>query len=634
MTQRILLPTLAQPPAPPTLCNRGAPNCNSGEICAGRSNSLFGICSPPCSYSNQSCSLGTSCDFGWTNSCQQTCLFDYECPTRWCYRLSGPNNPGQCQTPQCTTSNDCPSNTQCVNFLCTDSLTDSPCQTDQQCSQSNKGFRVLCDTDFDRCTTFQCNSSSHPCPTGQTCIDSICHRDCLLTSDCPQGMGCSVDGTCRRLCVDNSDCYDGLLCNTSSQTCRNCMSLLDDGQCLTRYGILNGISPVCSADGTCGYNCNNDGDCPTFRKICQNNQCLPCGPETCPSDNGMYCTTDGRCEVVDIPHPLPAGQVVTSMCSPSNPTGQSTTCTIQDPDCIIDPFLNNPSFCGQWCHPWNTPCPVGSLCIPPAHLPFYEGSCEPICTTHNDCPTQRCEGRTISYYYGALTTGYYVDFGVSGTDSLGEFSFNYHCVPNHCISDSDCTSFPSGNPSSVCRLGVCTIECNLDDDCDDKEVCVDKGGVNVCVPQCRSFHNPCLATEWCDTVTHHCRPNSELGNLVTSCTTSDDCPLFGAGICFHNTCVHCDQTSSPNECDSYGKCITPPFPIIEPVNICNADCSQCVSQSFGNKIPLLVIPLKVFTVPSMVVVSNQHLLYLTILLGFVQVVVVNWNVRLCIIVKI
>jgi hypothetical protein len=131
-------------------------------------------------------------------------------------------------------------------------------------------------------TAFKCDGT-HPCPTGQSCVDGVC-----TGSDSGSGVGPGAPVVCVGVTCASGDgcCYDPVL----------------------------GQGNHCAAPGSCNGNlaaCTSAANCGSGERCCNSTMSPMCGPATCPD---VVCTTGSDCPA-DKPVCCPLGDIPWRYCS-------------------------------------------------------------------------------------------------------------------------------------------------------------------------------------------------------------------------------------------------------------------------------------------------------------------------------
>ena len=396
-------------------------------------------------------------------------------------------------------------------------------------------------------------------PTGIATVPiRVARHSCQSDDECPPGRYCGDTGTCVEPCVDDSNCADDEICEDGA--CEDAPPLCSsDGECeMGDYCVGGYCLPPCPPDGNDGCSGNDDVDGCDAEACCggYHGESPPCVRDS-QCEDGYICD-DGVCEPPDTPCDVscPDGEVcIDGTCEPpGNPCSEDSECN--GGEVCVDGHCHEgePPCEGEDCPPctWDADCPGGELCL--------DGTCHPAeppvpCDNNGDCPAnQVCEG---GYCDGKETCDDDADCpNGSACDDTVDL-----CVPEHppipCDGSGDC---PSGD---TCENGTCTPPgtCQDDDDCYGDNVCVDNGGVELCVPP----HPPipcdgagdCPSGDACDS--GFCQPDeNDDGDGDTPpggdepCNNDLDCP---SGECVDNGGVElCIPQHPPVPCDGDSDC--------------------------------------------------------------------------------
>ena len=396
-------------------------------------------------------------------------------------------------------------------------------------------------------------------PTGIATVPiRVVRHSCQGDDECPPGRTCGDNGTCIEPCVDDSNCADDEICEDDA--CQpqppECTA---DGDCTPGDYCVGGFClPPCPPDGNDACTGNDDvGGCDA-EACCggYHGESPPCVRDS-QCEDGYLCD-DGVCVPPDSHTPCdvscPNGEeCVDGVCQPpGSPCSEDSECAggqvCVDGNC----HEGEPPCSGEDCPActWDADCPGGELCL--------DGTCHPaeppvVCENNGDCPAnQVCEG---GFCDGKEPCA---DDSDCPNGSACDTSVDL-CVPEHppipCDGTGDC---PDGE---TCSQGYCTPPdtCQDDDDCYGDNVCVDNGGVELCVPP----HPPvpcegagdCPSGDVCEA--GFCEPDgNDDGDGDTppgdECDNDLDCP---SGECVDNGGVElCVPPHPPIPCDGESDC--------------------------------------------------------------------------------
>lgn len=123
-------------------CVNQPSRCGPGETCnptTGECESMGGV---PCSR-NEDCPQGQYCNTNVNpNRCENGCRSNADCPGGICNAMNQCEFPNNALCGPCTSDNDCPAGTRCVDFAGT-SLCREQCLTSQSCSDPNRSCVLL-----------------------------------------------------------------------------------------------------------------------------------------------------------------------------------------------------------------------------------------------------------------------------------------------------------------------------------------------------------------------------------------------------------------------------------------------------------------------------------------------------------
>lgn len=164
-----------------------------------------------------------------------------------------------------------------------------------------------------------------------------------------------------------------------------------------------------------------------------------------------------------------------------------------------------------------------------------------------------------------------------------------------CEDSEDCES-------GLCHEGTCAEECDVQDDCPDGWICVDRGDVSLCEepsscsadPDCNVDDHRCVVERDDQEVDLFCRTPVGDGELGDSCTTDADC---AAGLCLDGECSQpCDNPEDCGDIDEW-ICSGEDLGDGEETNVCverptegcltDAECTgddRCVARTIDDEV--------------------------------------------------
>jgi hypothetical protein len=297
----------------------------------------------------------------------------------------------QPQTPECTTSADCPPNELCESGICIpipDQCTvDSDCDACEQCDAGV--CRATC-LPQQRCQNGQCVGSGSCRPTtcaeqdaacgtiddgcrgtldcgscgGTTpiCVENVC-SPCSVTNPCPGGGCCLGSGACL---ANNAACDDGDLC-TTGERCQN--------------GTCGGGTTICTSPPVCrttvGATCDAATGLCTYPPLGAGTACasVPCG--TCDgAGTCVGCTAPLFCGGGGIPGVC--GNTPGGTCAPgadycASGDRSALACNANS-DCLCDSTTEGTTVCRQFvvgtCESCmnSVSCGAGRVCVQPGPI--------------------------------------------------------------------------------------------------------------------------------------------------------------------------------------------------------------------------------------------------------------------------
>ena len=513
-------------------------DCDDGNLCTDDACLAGGVCS------NTNNSI--SCDDGLFCTATDTCSGGVcvgvgdQCPGLLCDEL-------EAECVECFTHSDCDDDNVCTDQSCiggrcfyfTNTL---PCDDGLFCTQTDTCGGGGCVGSGDPCPGQLCNESVDQCVNCLTdgdcddadpCTDDTCTAgDCTYTynsASCDDGIFCTLIDTCGAgACVGTGDTCPGQMCDETNQACVECFTDVDcdDGNDCTSDTCLSGLcintnntdpcddGLFCTATDACsGGGCVGTGDaCSGLLCDEANNQCVECFTAG-DCDDGIPCTVD--------------------ICD-------AGACVFTPDDAACDDHL----FCNgaEWCSIFGGGgCAFG---LPPCAFPMLcdEGTDQCVeclgaqdCDDDNLCTDDACDGGVCVHDNNTIPCD----------DGL-------FCTAVDVCTDGGCVGSGHPCPGQVCDEGanIC-IDCSIDSDCDDNNVCTDE----TCVV------GTCFYTD-----------NTDSCDDDNACTMDDVCAAsVCAGIdippedcddgnlCTDDSCdpaIGCVNTSNTLPCDDGNACTT------------------------------------------------------------------------------
>ncbi len=272
-------------------------------------------------------------------------------------------------------------------------------------------------------------SGQASCPSGTTCTESGCLKNCAAEADCERGLVCKA-GFCTsptttpgkaKECSSKADCGAGKICVENS--CQGCGG--ESGPC-----PCAGASD-CAADQTCSAGqcvaktnvCRYASECASGQS-CVNGQCVkPCADDAA-------CAAGSACKA--------------GYCQPKPPTGSCTSdaqCGGTTPKCLAgrcaapcssDGQCGAGNYCNQGsCAPDTRPkpiCSAGDMTSCAASQSCVDGYCKYPCQKDDDC---RIIDARIGYC-GTDKVCRSPDEAKPQCTSQAECSASQSCVDNRC----------------------------------------------------------------------------------------------------------------------------------------------------------------------------------------------------------
>jgi hypothetical protein len=320
------------------------------------------------------------------------------------------------------------------------------------------------------------------CRMAQWTVDVQCvlgEVECILNSDCDDGQQCTVNGCDEGRCVtvdrdlgDTCDQDDGTVCDGDG----NCVECNVNDDC--------GLNQVCDAN-TCveEAECTLDPECNDGMQCTLNNcvagVCITTDSDpgdTCDEGGGSVCDGSGSCVECVTEAQCSGGDQCNAPACADNlcgtvPDREGLECDLvgagdgicEDGDCVEPPDCTSPGDCID-----GNPCTIGDCSILGECVfdPNDGASCD-MDGTPGTCDGTMCVGLCV----GEDCTSQDQCF-LDGTcdDQTGE------CIPGNAAPEStECDLVGSGD--GVCDGSGTCVECNVDGDCGQGEICE----VNTCV---------------------------------------------------------------------------------------------------------------------------------------------------------
>jgi hypothetical protein len=500
----------------------------------------------------------------------------------------------------CDDGNACTSGDTCANGVCTGTTLTcddgNPCTSDF--CESSGGCQYIANTnpcdDGDACTSGDVCSggacSGGPlinCNDGNPCTDDSCDpgSGCINAADdtntCDDGFFCTDTDVCDNgNCVGSGDpCVAPELCSEALDTCVECLvnADCDDTNVCTDDDCSLGSCVYTDNASSCddGLYCNGTDTCAGGG--CSAHAGNPCvAPDVCDeaTDTCVACLTGADCD---------DGEVCTS-----------DTCA--GGVCLYVPNLL-PCDDGLFCNGADT-CDLGTCSVHAGDPCVAPDSCDEAadacveCSNHADCDdTEVCtKDRCVAGSCVYTNQGGACDDGLfcNGADS---------CLGGAC-------SGHAGDPcgGQICdELGDVCVDCFVDPDCDDGDVCTDDAcvggtcewtvntapcddglfcnGTDECAAGSCSVHagDPCAAPDIC----------SEADDACVECLTAADCndsEICTTDACAGGTCLNvpnalaCDDGLFCNGADicSLGTCSVHAGNPCVPPELCDEAADACV----------------------------------------------------------
>ncbi|XP_037295454.1 uncharacterized protein LOC119189544 isoform X2 [Manduca sexta] len=492
---------------PARLCY--TPECTSDDNCPFDKSCINGYCKDPCAVGTP-CGRDAVCDaIAHVATCR--------CP---------PGTQGDprraCISGVCHYNEDCDDTQIChrLNHVCQPVCSDSACAPGAICSPQN--HRAVCS-----------------CPPGRSgdaylrgCATVGVTKECATDADCSSPLAC-VNARCSDLCLSNP-CEDGLNCNIVDVLPLRAVACIcpDGGRAATGNGCKTPPEAECSVHSDCASS-----------QVCHRSSCV----EACRADP---CGQNALCESIDHSSRClcPLGYIGNPRIE-CNPEPKQTFIW----ECYNDEECGSERACiDRTCiNPCLKSCGIGALCRVIDHKPLctcprgYSGDALERCVPPSEKSTipVGCKANSECPLSQACVNGACADPCACGS--------NAECsvVRHHPV--CFCTSGYSGNP----YIGCTKVGCSSDSECPDKDTCYSGVCINPCLidapcaisAECYGkSHRP------------NCRcPIGTLGNPYTRCQPAEceinnDCD--DKSICVKGVCRNACSVEGQNPCASNAEC--------------------------------------------------------------------------------
>ncbi|CAB4059878.1 unnamed protein product [Lepeophtheirus salmonis] len=449
---------------------------------------------------------------------------------------------------ECNEDRDCPSQNACINEEC-----DNPCLMYKPCVL-NAECKVY-DTLPLRTMTCTCiegftGKGDERCVKIEPIIETGCRSD----SECDRKLGCR-DGDCINPCIKDNPCHTSAQCSVRSHK----------ALCSCPVGYAGDPYSFCKKESVCKcprgfsgdphsycykYECKTDNDCP-FDKACAKEKCIdPCKDTFC--GTRAECVTEFHQSTCKCSQGLQGNPYVSCReveCRNDNDCASNEKCDLRYLKCSAlcsdNNLCANNAKCEAINHQERCVCPSQftgdgyAYCSEIVRRPD-----EPECRVDKDCPSDmacisaRCQNPCI---------------------------VNKPCLQNQIckVQNNDplktvSCECPSGTYESdgfECKEVELSTECQVNNDCQQFEICVD----GTCRKTCSI--NSCGANAVCTPVIHGFKcncfdgytgdPNSACYQPVLNvepllepgCSNDDDCPSYTT--CRNRQCINPCSIGSP-----------------------------------------------------------------------------------------
>ncbi|MBN2693802.1 hypothetical protein JXR93_03985 [bacterium] len=517
-----------------------------------------GSCIESCGSECPDIMCAIDCEFGFKideNGCSicecveaTVCEQDSDCPEGFFCALMDCADEVDCigggvcypkEQPECDENTPCALGEVCVNGVCETQNCDCPTLFAPVCGENGITYGNACFAACDNaiiahegeCEEILCESDSD-CPNGFFCALVDCSDDDV---DCLGGSICMpIQNNCPHECDSDIDCDEGFFCSTircitdsglTGSVCEKkveCEPILCDLYCEFGFILDENGCEICQCNEPHNI-CYSDDECPDgqFCHLMEDVDYGYCQP------NEIECRVDSDCES--------GAQCLNGLC----------IINFCPSECEIDSDCGDGFYCSQiYClTPDGVPgtecvmefeycesdldCSEGEYCLD--GLCFVQSACFHDCDSDRDCEEGfsciQLDCLTVDGETGSvcewnnqcedLTCDLYCEFGFQVDDNGCEI-----CVCNQpdniCYSNDECPDgyyceFLDGcyldeNGEIVCvDYGYCQpneIECRVDSDCFDNEVCIDNICMDnsyQCTHECDS-NSDCVEGEICEAI--------------------------------------------------------------------------------------------------------------------------------------
>ncbi len=283
----------------------------------------------------------------------------------------------------------CPSDLQCLNGYCVPfDLSNEQCIIDDHCHEF-PGAKTICSAPNAAGGVCSGCTTSSDCPGETQCMDNgygTCALMCDDDTDCPYGK-CYAGGYCGQArCSSNEDCFGGTMCvdpdGDGSGMCQR-IPCKETACSVTNPGGTCPSGEAC-IEGTCVDHCASD-TCTAVNTECKELLGVP----SCVCVDGTTLNDDGQCEPTVVTA-CPSGFTCTEhRCVDKNDIG--FVCG-ENSDCGSSPMECSNALPSGVCHGCFYPadCPgTGDVspfnCVGADVATNHPGYCMKKCSTHEEC---------------------------------------------------------------------------------------------------------------------------------------------------------------------------------------------------------------------------------------------------------